>query len=232
MWCKMGAINHYIVQRWASFEKWAHLERNHLSAIFYRGSINHPTTRQLSSSIQWHELRDHWIFRWYLHKRQFQVHCKYQSCSDFGCQVKSTHLLRKYKQGGVQHWSHPWELCEQRLELCRYITKRMHIIVQRLFSWVWVWVFTISNGNNHGVFELDFRNWDCLECCLKSVWFGHLRTSSISCHIIKCKVLDKCQNEVNPSHSEGLVVCFERRCHKRCYYLLRCKYPNIYIAFV
>jgi len=52
MWCKMSAINHYKVQRGVSFEKWVHLERNDLSAIFHRGSINHPTTRFVSSRIQ------------------------------------------------------------------------------------------------------------------------------------------------------------------------------------
>ena len=132
MWCKIGAFNHYIVQSSVSFEKWVHLERNHLSAIFYRGSINHPTTRFVPSSIQRHELRDNGIFRWYLHERQFQVYCKCQSCSDIRCQVKSTHLFWKYKQGGVQHWSHNGKLCQQQLVVHGYIAKRLCGFLQRL----------------------------------------------------------------------------------------------------
>ena len=54
-----------------NFNNYHQLERITLTAIFYRGSINHPTTQQLRTSIQWHKLCHHRIKRWYLHKRQF-----------------------------------------------------------------------------------------------------------------------------------------------------------------
>jgi hypothetical protein len=40
--CKMGATQ----------EKWVHLERTTLTAIFYRGTIYHTTTKRVCSSVQ------------------------------------------------------------------------------------------------------------------------------------------------------------------------------------
>ena len=66
----------------------------------------------------------------------------------------------------------------------------MHIVIQRLHRAIWIRVFSIGNGNNHGVFELDFRNWNDA-------------TAS--------ELLDRGRSELNPVQRKAIYVDFQKR---------------------